>query len=154
MLHGLERWLTTNDREATQGSPKQDPWENHPLCPSIKRWLNEAGPFCALHLQRARDGRPESNDALAYITSETFEDVFGSAPTQKEVEHALRQSKVCYSCPSIYATMSEAETSCDLCHPSDPARETPARKGVHRSIATIHRSGRYIKPRPCQEFNL
>ncbi|CAD6592043.1 MAG: hypothetical protein ASARMPRED_005952 [Alectoria sarmentosa] len=91
-------------REATQGSPKQDPWENHPLCPSIKRWLNEAGPFCALHLQRARDGRPESNDALAYITSETFEDVFGSAPTQKEVEHALRQSKkpaVIYAIPRI-----------------------------------------------------
>ncbi|CAF9918033.1 MAG: hypothetical protein ALECFALPRED_000472 [Alectoria fallacina] len=78
-------------REATQSSP----WEDHPLPTSIKRWLNEAGPFCGLHLQRVKGGGPESNDAQAYITSETFEDIFGSAPTQKEVEHARRQSKVC-----------------------------------------------------------
>ena len=91
MLHGLGGRLTTNDREATQSSP----WEDHPLPTSIKRWLNEAGPFCGLHLQRVKGGGPESNDAQAYITSETFEDIFGSAPTQKEVEHARRQSKVC-----------------------------------------------------------
>lgn len=94
MLHCLGGWLTTDDREATQASPKQDPWEDHPLPPSIELWLNETGPYCALHLQRVRDGSPESNNAQAYGTSETFEDNFGSAPTQKEVEHARRQFKV------------------------------------------------------------
>ena len=60
-----ERWLTTDERRSPHGLAEQDPWKDFPFCPCMQKWLYEAeaGPYNALHLQKAEYEGSKTNAA-------------------------------------------------------------------------------------------
>ena len=126
-------WLTNNNRNSTQASSTQGPWEDLPLSPPTKRWLNEdgtAGPYCPFHLQGRKDEHSESHEERFSSANEILEDVSGSAPSQRGEERCRQQSKVCWSSSSICSTCLKWEPAVIYIIPWNPLAKARARKAV------------------------
>ena len=86
------RRLTTDDRRSPHGLAKKDPWKDSPLCPCMQRWLceAEAGPYNALHLQKAEHEGSKTKATETRITGGILEDILGYIETREE-----------FFCPSL-----------------------------------------------------